>query len=431
MNLRRRVLVGVGRQQERRLLQALQGERGVQVVGRCNSAPEVGPRLDRDHPDVLLLDDDLHLLDRDSISDLVRRRRVSIVLLVHDLEDARWRRIKAVLLPWNATDAEILAGLDRAVRRDFRLAGAEPDPVESQPASERAAETATRTTRARVIALFGGAGAPGRTTTAVNLLTVLGVAHRTLLVDLDLTGSAVAAHLRAVHPAWNILDVALARPRTSQAWDQVLEPRLQRVGGFSPRAFALPGLARPRQRSEISAGFVEELVGHLAERFEHVLLDLGDESLGDTSHESKLGAAAVAAADEVLVVASADPLSVHHAQLATEDAGAVLDAEHTWLVLNRSDGVEDTVSSVAALKLPLAAVLPTDKRARQALAMGEPAVCDSRSRMRRPIAELAERIAETRLEFPVASFADRRPDRLKWLRPRLAPVAGLLGGLHS
>src|SRR5579871_5748057 len=78
-------------------------------------------------------------------------------------------------------------------------------------------------------------------------------------------------------------------------------------------------------------------------------------------HESVLAAAAVATADDVLVVAAADPLSVHHAQLATEDAGAVLDAEHTWLVLNRCDGAEDAVSSVAALKLPLAAVLPTDK----------------------------------------------------------------------
>jgi MinD-like ATPase involved in chromosome partitioning or flagellar assembly len=430
MMLRRRVLVGVGRQQERRLLHILQDDRGIQVVGRCNSAPDVGLRLERDHPDVLLLDDDLHLLDKDSLNDLVRRRRVSVVVLVHDLEDARWRRLKAVLLPWSATDAEIQAGLDRAVRRDFRLAGVEPDSVESQPTSEGEAQAAIRTRRARVTAVFGGAGAPGRTTTAVNLLTVLGVAHRTVLVDLDVTGAAVAAHLRAVHPAWNILDVALARPRTSQAWDQVLEPRLQRVGGFSPRACALPGLARPRQRSEISVRFIEDLVGHLADRFEHVLLDLGDESLGDSSHESKLAAAAVAAADDVLVVATADPLSVHHAQLATEDAGAVLDAEHTWLVLNRCDRAEDTASSVAALKLSLAAVLPTDKQARQALAMGQPVVCDSRSRMRRPIAELAERIAETTLELPVASVTDRRPDRLKWLRPRFAPVAGLLGGLR-
>jgi len=69
------------------------------------------------------------------------------------------------------------------------------------------------------MALFGGAGAPGRTTTAVNLLTVLGVARHTVLVDLDTTGAGVAAHLRAVHPAWNILDVALARPRTPEAWD--------------------------------------------------------------------------------------------------------------------------------------------------------------------------------------------------------------------
>ena len=131
---------------------------------------------------------------------------------------------------------------------------------------------ASATGGTRVIALFGGAGAPGRTTLGVNLLAVLGASRRAVLVDLDLTGSAVAAHLRAVHPAWNIVDLALAHPRTADGWDQILEGRLQPIGSFSQGARVLCGVARPQQRANITPAFVEGLVGQLRERFDHVLL---------------------------------------------------------------------------------------------------------------------------------------------------------------
>jgi MinD-like ATPase involved in chromosome partitioning or flagellar assembly len=122
---------------------------------------------------------------------------------------------------------------------------------------------------------------------------------------------------------------------------------------------------------------------------------------------------------------------VHHAQLAKEEAAGVLDIERTSVVVNRCDSAQDTISCSAALKLPVVAIIPSDARVRQALAAGQPVVCDSTSRVRRPIAELAERIAEARLDVPEISARRTGSARLAPLRSFLAPVASVLGGART
>ena len=216
-----------------------------------------------------------------------------------------------------------------------------------------------------MVALFGGPGAPGRHCGREPAGHPGRLATRGL-VDLDLTGAAVAVHVRALQPAWNILDVAEARPSTPEAWDQGSR-RPAADGRSSHGARALCGLGRPRERSKLSATFVEQLIAHLAERFDHVLLDLGDEPLSDASTEALVGAAALAA-DHVLLVAAPDPLSVHHAQIARDEASAVLDLERASLVLNRCDRGQDATSCAAALQIPLVARIPFDARVQGALA---------------------------------------------------------------
>ena len=432
VNLRRRVVLGVGRAQERRLLEYLTAAPTLQLVARCNSALEVVARLEQDDVDVLVLDDDLHLLDVERLKDLTRRRRVPIVLLVHDPDGARWHDLQAVVLLATATSADILEGIDRASRRNFGRSGVAGDRQAVAPLPTRNRSSASNGGATRVVALFGGPGAPGRTSIAVNVLAVLGATRRAVLVDLDMTGAAVAAYLRGVHPAWNIVDIAIARPQTREAWEQFVEDRLQPIGSFSPGARVLCGVARPKHRSHISPGFVEQLVGHLALRFDHVLLDVGDEPLSGSGSEAMVTAAALTASDHVLLVAAADPLSLHHAQLAREDAANLLDPDRTSLVMNRCDSSQDAASGVAALKLPLAAVLPSDARVRRALVDGQPAVCDARSRIRRPIAELAGRIAADSLVAPaIQESQQQRTGRFATFRSLLAPVTGMLGGVRS
>ena len=50
---RPRLLLGVGRQQERRLVQAFGNDKTLRVVGRCNSATELLSRVGQEDAEVL------------------------------------------------------------------------------------------------------------------------------------------------------------------------------------------------------------------------------------------------------------------------------------------------------------------------------------------------------------------------------------------
>jgi MinD-like ATPase involved in chromosome partitioning or flagellar assembly len=422
-----RIIVAVGRQQERRVLEACLGDRGLRVVGRCNSALELVRRVGIDQPDMVVIDDDLHLLDADRLRDLTRRR-LRVVLLAHDADAERWQGVQALVLSSDANENMIRSGIGQALKREFGRRSATPvADSDGVPGGDKVTRgTSTETTQ--VVTFFGGPGAPGRTTMAVNLLAILGASRRTVLVDLDSTGSAVAAHIRALHPAWNVVDLALEGPRTSEDWDRALLHRLQPIGSYSDGARVLCGVGRPRERSVLSAGFVENLIAHLRSRFDHILLDLGDEPVLDTSIEALIAATALRAADHVLLVAAPDPVRLHHAQIARDEAAGVLDVSRTSLVLNRCRRGDDGLSSSVALQLPLLVRIPWDSRVERALADGQPAVRDPSSRLRAPLSRLAEAIADERLTLRSLEDAEQRTTRpLGWLRPLLAPMTGLIG----
>ena len=366
-----RVIIAVGRQQERRILEACLGNRTLRVVGRCNSAIELVHRAAQERADVVLVDDDLHLLDADHLDDLTGRKRLRVVLLAHDPESERWRGLQALVLPWTADPPQIHSAIERALKRDFGrvVQGSQSEPIGIERGDDGTSAPECR--RSQVVALFGGPGAPGRTTMAVNLLAVLGASTQTVLVDLDMTGSAVAAHLRTVQPAWNIVDIALKTPRTADEWDAAMAGRLQRIGSFSEGARVLCGVGRPRERSILSARFVGELITQLRRRFDHVLLDLGDEPLLDSGVEALVAGAALRAADHILLVAAPDPVRLHHAQMARDEAAGVLELARTSLLLNRtSKAADEGLSSSAVLDLPLAACVPFDAASSERLRTG-------------------------------------------------------------
>ena len=116
---RPRVLIGVGRQQERRLMQALGNDRTLQVVGRYNSATELLSRVGQEDAEVIVLDDDLHLLDSDRLQNLTRRRRLAVVLLVHDRES-----VLRAARRYEHLDISGLTGISNAQRHALLALGA-------------------------------------------------------------------------------------------------------------------------------------------------------------------------------------------------------------------------------------------------------------------------------------------------------------------
>jgi MinD-like ATPase involved in chromosome partitioning or flagellar assembly len=265
---------------------------------------------------------------------------------------------------------------------------------------------------------------------------LLGSAARTILVDLDLTGAGVAAHLdgggqhdvRRVRLIPNIVQLAAAAPESPDSWSSELQRLVQPLGQFSPWADVLAGVPRPRLRSAVSSAFVERLISALRARYDYVLLDLGDEPLGDGGREAAVAAAALRAADQVLVVCPPDGPGLHQTAMALAEAQTLLDRGRSGLIVNRYErryhevglaGIEE------ALGLPVVCVLPRDHAAVQhALAKGLPAVCDPRSKLRRPLLDLAERIDGGEVRLPGTRPGTRW---LPWRRLQTVVLGALIG----
>ncbi len=164
--------------------------------------------------------------------------------------------------------------------------------------------------RGRTVVVWGPGGAPGRTTVAIGLAAELaGRGHRTVLADLDPYGGAVAQQLGVLDEMSGLLAAA----------------RLVNAGDLDQRRFAgtrrlavdrlelLTGLPRPDRWIEVRDGAVAEILG-AASRVGHVVVDTGfaleDETdLGRPGPgRNRMTLDALAEADEVVVVGSAEPV---------------------------------------------------------------------------------------------------------------------------
>jgi MinD-like ATPase involved in chromosome partitioning or flagellar assembly len=164
----------------------------------------------------------------------------------------------------------------------------------------------------RTLIVWGPAGAPGRTTVAVSLASVL--ARRGLrctLVDADPYGGSVAQHLGVLDEVSGLLSAARLTA------DGALEARfgsVQRAVG--DRLTVVTGLPRGDRWAEVRGGVVEHVL-EVAGTHGHVVVDTGfcleDDPSGDLvgrPGRNQLTLGALEMADEVLVVGTPDPVGL-------------------------------------------------------------------------------------------------------------------------
>lgn len=162
--------------------------------------------------------------------------------------------------------------------------------------------------RGRVIAVHGPAGAPGRTTLAIGLAAEHAHrAHRTVLVDADPHGGAVAQHLGVLDEVSGLL--AAARLVNAGSLDALAFARCRRV--VSDSFEVLTGLPRPDRWVEARPGVLDAVLER-AREVGDVVVDTGfsleeDADLGRTISRNQLSLDAVAAADHIVAVGSAEP----------------------------------------------------------------------------------------------------------------------------
>ncbi len=291
------------------------------VLRRCVDVADLLAAAATRTAEAVVLSADLRRLDREALSRLAAAG-VAVVGLVDPGDEEAERRLRQLgvqtVLPSDAGLLAIARAVQTAVaaaKRAEQAGLADPGAAlnwlggisEPQPSALGGG---------RVVAVWGPAGAPGRTTVAIGVAdeaSRLGVP--TLLIDADTYGGSVAQVLGFLDEAPGL--AAAARLATGGRLDLVALTGLARTTGSWLRV--LSGIARADRWPELSGEAVTsvlELCRHLAAL---VVVDCGfsleqdEEIVYDTVAPRRNAAtiAALEAADTVIAVGAADPVGLH------------------------------------------------------------------------------------------------------------------------
>jgi MinD-like ATPase involved in chromosome partitioning or flagellar assembly/DNA-binding NarL/FixJ family response regulator len=327
---------------------------GVEVVRRCVDLPDLLAAAGSGTARAALLSADLRRLDREALTRL-GSAGVAVVGLTAPGDEAAERRLRQLgvvaVIPTDATAevvaAAVVAAADALAAADQGVLSAA---AYSEPLSAFAPRQAPEPPRkggydggeegeGRVVAVWGPAGAPGRTTVALGLaaeLTAVGVP--TLLVDADVYGGSIAQLVGLLEEAPGL--AAAARAANQGTLDV---PRLAMLCRDLDGLRVLPGISRPSRWPELRPASIEVVLSLARRLSSFVIVDCAfcleqDEELSfDTAAPRRNGAthAILAAADTVIAVASAEPVGLVRFVRALSDLREVLPSVDPQIVVNR------------------------------------------------------------------------------------------------
>jgi MinD-like ATPase involved in chromosome partitioning or flagellar assembly len=230
------------------------------------------------------------------------------------------------------------ADADHVVSDDFAS-----DPFPADPFGDDDEVAAGLTGSGTVIAVWGPAGAPGRTTLAINIAAEIAAAgHTVVLADVDTYSGSIA-------PSLGLLDEApgfAAACRLSGS-DTLTPVELERIAHRynSPRGafWVLTGIGRPSRWPELSAERVSGTISALRRWADYVVLDTGfslesDEEISSDLFAPRRNAATLAAlgiADRVVACGLADPVGMARFLRAWSDLTEVITTHRVHVVMNR------------------------------------------------------------------------------------------------
>ncbi len=262
----------------------------------------------------------------------------------------------------------------------------------------------------RLVAVHGPAGAPGRTTVAIGLAAEH--AHRghpTVLVDADPYGGAVAQHLGVLDEVSGLL--AAARLVNSGSLDREAFARCRRL--VADRLEVLTGLPRPDRWVEARPGVLDAVLERASEVGD-VVVDTGfsledDSDLGRPLSRNQLTIDAVAIADHVVVVGTAEPTGLARLARSLVDIRDATSAPVTVVVNRMRDSLgwsrRDIVGMVEGYIRPAGVhFLPEDRPTTdKALVAGRSVVELGESPLRKALAEVHEAVFASVAQDPPIS----------------------------
>lgn len=297
---------------------------------------------------------------------------------------------------------------DRTTRSPRSRRSRRSGPSRAEPGEETQdeADADRRSTPARVVAVWGPAGSPGRTTVAVNLAAELARLGRSvLLVDADTYGASVGQALALLDEAPGLA----AATRLADTGDLDL-PHLAAVAPTGPAGVrVLTGLPRADRWSEIREDALREVLRVARLLVDVVVVDTGfcleeDEELSYDTRAPRRNVATTTSlreADDILVVGSADPVGLQRLVRGLDEIGAFTAAPRVVVTKVRASAVgagpdkrvTETLQRFAGVESPT--LVPDDRNALDAAMLEGRALCEAApgSGARRALATLAGEVA--------------------------------------
>jgi len=350
------VVLAGGAAWEAGVLQGLR-EAGIVVTKRCVDVPDLMASAPSSGAAVAVVAGDLPHLDAEAVMHLLRYDVRTLAVSSDPAASERLGRVGVVeTVPPTPTD--VVAAVQRASARDVVL---DPEPVGRHVDEAGAGE------RGRVRAVWGPAGSPGRTTVAVGLAAELAaLGSRTVLVDADPYGGTVAQQLGVLDELSGLL--AVARMANLGTLDESAFVRsCRRVGD---RLDVLTGLPRADRRIEVRPDVLATVLA-AASGLGDVVVDCGfgleDPELPLSRDRMTLDA--LGAADEVVVVGSAEPSGLARLARGLVELREVAAGVPVRVVVNRMRATlgwseRDIVGMVEGYARPVAVhFLPEDRAA--------------------------------------------------------------------
>ncbi|HEY1530144.1 MAG TPA: regulator [Galbitalea sp.] len=280
---------------------------GHEIVARCSTAHELASRIEAVNPDVAIVAaTERHLTP--SLVSICDEAGVRILPLVDGPLDRRHAATLGLL-----ESAELAADWP-TLERDLAVLPSKPtqlpDDIEDAPVAAPKGGA--------VIAVWGPAGAPGRTTIAINVAYELAAAgHSVALADVDTYSGSIA-------PALGMLDEApgFAAACRLAGTDALTRAELERIGqryGAGRTGFwVLTGIGRPSRWPELSALRVASTLQECRAWVDFTVVDTGfslehDEEISSDLFAPRRNAASITAlreADRVIAVGAADPVGL-------------------------------------------------------------------------------------------------------------------------
>ncbi|PID97709.1 MAG: hypothetical protein CSA82_02810 [Actinobacteria bacterium] len=176
--------------------------------------------------------------------------------------------------------------------------------------------------RGRVIAVWGPPGAPGRSTTAINLAAALGKKNRVLLLDADTANPSVA------HMLGQAVDASALAALTRRVARGMLTPSdIHRASiDISHEGFSLlTGLSVPQRWKEVAPTAMNAIISTARSCADYVIVDLAsgsldpvDESRRAAPSRDELTATVIRGCDGLAIVARGDAVGLHRLSVALD-----------------------------------------------------------------------------------------------------------------